>query len=135
MILNIVYYLQRINNKNNHRSQPLVNLEVLHKAFGKGTIVAVNGKYITVKFDSTQKIFVYPDIFERFLTLADGTVPSEITADINATKAQKQRELDKKNEENLRAMTRGIVIPGKENVNAESEDEEGRFKNTDSDEG
>ncbi len=113
----------------------LENLEVLHKAFGKGTIVAVNGKYITVKFDSTQKIFVYPDIFERFLTLADGTVPSEITADINATKAQKQRELDKKNEENLRAMTRGIVIPGKENVNAESEDEEGRFKNTDSDEG
>ena len=112
----------------------LENLEVLHKSFGKGTVVSVNGKYFTVKFDSAQKTFVYPDIFEKFLTLADGSVSDEIRADLASAKAQKQIELDKKNEENLRAMTRGIVIPGKENVNAESEDEEGRFKNTEPEE-
>ena len=112
----------------------LENLEVLHKAFGKGSITAINGKYITVKFDSVQKIFVYPDIFEKFLTLADGSISDEILSDLNATKAQKQRELDKKNEENLRAMTRGIVIPGKENVNADSDEEEGRFKNNENEE-
>ena len=112
----------------------LENLEVLHKSFGKGTIVNVNGKYITVKFDGVQKIFVYPDIFEKFLTLADGTVSSEIQADLENTKAQKQKELDKKNEENLRAMTRGIVIPGKENVNGDSEEEEGRAKNNEQEE-
>lgn len=113
----------------------LENLEVLHKAFGKGTVVSTNGKYFTVRFETCEKVFVYPDIFERFLTLADGSVSDEINADINATKAQKQRELDKKNEENLHAMTHGIVIPGKENVAADSDEEEGRFKNTEQEEG
>ena len=108
----------------------LENLEVLHKSFGKGTVVKVNGQYITVKFDTVQKIFVYPDIFEKFLTLADGSVSAEILADLERSKAQKQRELDKKKEENLRAMTHGIVIPGKESVTGEGEEEESRFKET-----
>ena len=110
------------------------NLEVIHKSFGKGTVVAKNGQYITVKFDSTQKIFVYPDIFEKFLTLADGTVSAEILEDLKESNAAKQKVLDKKNEENVRAMTRGIVIPGKENVNPELEEGEGRFKNTEPEE-
>ena len=112
----------------------LENLEVLHKAFGKCVIVATNGKYITVKFESASKTFVYPDIFEKFLTLADGSVSDEILADLNSTKAAKQKELDKKNEENLRAMTRGIVIPGKENLSLDSDDEEGRGRNNDNEE-
>ena len=32
-------------------------------------VVSVNGQYITVKFESVQKVFVYPDIFEKFLNL------------------------------------------------------------------
>ena len=112
----------------------LENLEVLHKAFGSGVITATNGKYITVKFESASKTFVYPDIFEKFLTLADGTVSDEIIADINCAKAAKQKELDKKNEENLRAMTRGIVIPGKENTSSDSDDEEGRNRNNENEE-
>ena len=106
------------------------NLEVMHKSFGNGVIVSNQGKYITVKFEAVTKTFVYPDIFEKFLTLADGSVSEEILADLSSSKALKQKELDKKNEENLRAMTRGIVIPGKENLNTESEDEEGRSKNS-----
>ena len=113
----------------------LEKMEVLHKSFGKGTVVATNGQYFTVKFDTAQKIFVYPDIFEKFLTLADGSVSEEILHDLSCAKARKQMEIDKKNEENLRAMTRGIVIPGKENVNNDSEDEEGRFKNNEQEEG
>ena len=112
----------------------LENLEVLHKSFGKGTIISANGKYITVKFETVQKIFVYPDIFDKFLTLADGSVSAEISADLAASKAQKQRELDKKNEENIRAMTLGIVIPGKENANVDTDEEENRFKNSDNEE-
>jgi hypothetical protein len=34
-----------------------------------------------------------------------------------------------KNEENVRAMTRGIVIPGKEFTGLEGEEEENRLKN------
>jgi hypothetical protein len=109
-------------------------LEVIHKTFGKGVVVSLNGKYITVKFDSCQKIFVYPDAFENFLTLADGTVPDEILEHVYASKAAKQIIIDKKQEENRRAMERGIVIPGKEGAIGESEDEDGHYKNQDNEE-
>lgn len=112
----------------------LDNLEVKHKSFGDGVVTSVSGKYLTVKFEATQKTFVYPDAFENFLTLKDGGVNEEISNDIRLSREEKQRILNKKNEENLRAMTRGIVIPGKENAQAEGEDGEGRFKNTESEE-
>lgn len=104
------------------------NLEVKHKAFGNGVIVSEQGKYITVKFETVTKIFVYPDIFEKFLTLADGSVSEEILADLESSKIAKQKIQDKKHEENLRAMTKGIVIPGKEINLLEGEDEEGHQK-------
>ena len=104
-------------------------LEVNHKSFGKGVVVSLNGKYITVKFEKCQKIFVYPDVFDGFLTLADGTVPEEIRSDVNAVKAAKQVLINKKLEENRRAE-KGIVIPGKENVGPEGEEEESGYKNT-----
>jgi hypothetical protein len=112
----------------------LENLEVKHKTFGEGLVISNNGKYMTVKFGTAQKTFVYPDAFESFLTLSDGSVSDEILADIKLAKDAKQQILNKKNEENLRAMTMGIVIPGKENNPAESEDGENRFKAQESEE-
>ena len=112
----------------------LENLEVKHKAFGAGRIASVNGKYILVEFDSVQKTFVYPDIFEKFLTLADGTVSEEILSDIEASNEAKRKIIEKKNEENHRAMTRGIVIPGKEFTVGDQDDEESRFKAGESEE-
>ena len=106
------------------------NLAVNHKTFGKGTVVASQGKYITVKFDKVQKIFVYPDAFESFLTLGDGTLSEEIVIDIEAAKQARQLIIDRKKEENLRAMTKGIVIPGKEGAISEIEEEENRYKNS-----
>ncbi|MBQ3016070.1 MAG: hypothetical protein IJD79_04755 [Clostridia bacterium] len=111
----------------------LENLEVKHKAFGPGVIVSTQGKYITVKFETSTKVFVYPDIFEKFLTLADGTVSEQILADISSSNEAKKKIQDKKNEENIRAMTKGIVIPGKEITALDGEDEEGR-KNTETEE-
>lgn len=107
----------------------LENLEVKHKAFGLGTVASSEGKYITVRFESGSKVFVYPDIFEKLLTLADGSVSDEIKADLESSKAVKEKIQNKKNEENLRAMTKGIVIPGKEINVADGEDEESRNKN------
>ena len=108
-------------------------LEVNHITLGKGVVTALDGKYITVKFDNCQKIFVYPDVFENFLTLADGTVPDEIKALVDASKAAKQVIIDKKQEENRRAMERGIVIPGKEGAINENDEEEANFKPQDND--
>ena len=110
------------------------NLEVLHSTFGKGVILSKNDKYITVKFDTCQKVFVYPDAFEKFLTLADGTVSDEIKAELAQSNDRKQMILNKKNEENMRSMTHGIVIPGKENVQSDSDDDESGSKSSDADE-
>ena len=110
------------------------NLMVNHKSFGKGTVVSYQGKYMTVKFDKAQKIFVYPDAFESFLTLEDGTVSEEIIMDIDAAKRARQIIIDKKNEENIRAMTKGIVIPGKEGAIAEIDEEENHYKNQETEE-
>lgn len=104
------------------------NLEVNHKVFGKGTVVSYQGKYITVRFDKAQKVFVYPEAFEKFLTLSDGTIPEEISIDIDNAKHQKQIIIDKKKEENMRAMTKGIVIPGKEGAISEIDEEENHYK-------
>lgn len=104
------------------------NLEVKHKAFGHGVIISNQGKYITVKFETVTKVFVYPDIFEKFLTLADGSVSEEILKDLESVNKVKQQIIDKKNEENLRAMTKGIVIPGKEINLLEGDDEDGQQK-------
>lgn len=110
------------------------NLEVLHSTFGKGVVLSKNDKYITVKFDACQKVFVYPDAFEKFLTLADGTVSDEIKAALVQSNDRKQMILNKKNEENMRSMTHGIVIPGKENVQSDSDDDESGSKSSDTDE-
>ena len=110
------------------------NLEVNHKVFGCGTVVAKQGKYLTVKFASVQKIFVYPEAFEGYLTLADGSVSEEIVIDIQAAKRAKQIIIDRKNEENLRAMTKGIVIPGKEGAIGEQEVDENNYKSQETEE-
>ena len=110
------------------------NLEVMHKTFGDGTVTSKNGKYMTVKFSSSVKTFVYPDAFESFLTLRGGVLNPEIEADIQSARSAKQAIFDKKQEENMRAMTKGIVIPGKENAVSDSEEEESRFKSTEAEE-
>lgn len=106
------------------------NLQVKHIAFGVGTILSFDGKYMRIKFDGCEKNFVYPDAFEKFLTLVDGTVSDAIKADLAASKEKKEKIIAAKNEENLRAMTRGIVIPGKEGGHDSEEEEAAYNKNS-----
>ena len=75
----------------------------------------------------------HPDAFDKFLTVDDASMLAAIKVDIDASKAAKQIIIDKKNEENYRAMTRGIVIPGKE-ANAENENEEDEFRSKENEE-
>ena len=55
----------------------LENLEVLHKSFGKGSVVSVNGKYFTVKFDSVKEIGVAA--FASCTALTTMSIPSKVT--------------------------------------------------------
>ena len=108
----------------------LDNLQVKHKSFGLGTVIATNGKYMTVQFDSGVKNFVYPDSFEKFLSLADGTVTDEIKADLAKVSAAKKLIEERKIAENLHSMQHGIVIPGKE-MSLDGEDEDSQYKSQD----
>ena len=110
------------------------NLQVKHKSFGDGVIVSKQGNYITVKFSEVQKIFVYPDIFEKFLTLSDGTVSDEILADLGVAKKVKEEIINNKIEENKRAMTRGRVVPGDEFNAFDNPENENSLKNTEPEE-
>lgn len=110
------------------------NLQVKHRSFGDGVVVSKQGNYITVKFSDVQKIFVYPDIFEKFLTLSDGTVSDEILSDLAKTKKAKEEIINNKIEENKRAMSRGIVVPGDEFNAFDNPDNENSLKNTEPEE-
>lgn len=110
------------------------NVRVKHSTFGIGAVVDFQGKYMKIKFANVEKTFVYPDAFEKFLTLADGTVSSDILADIEEVNKQRKALLDKKNEEQLLTMTHGIVIPGKELLAFETPETENRLKNTEPEE-
>ena len=92
------------------------NLAVRHKKFGVGTVMKVDGKYMTVHFEGADKVFVYPDAFEKFLTLADGTICPEILSDIQAEQNKRMQIVNAREEENRRSRERGIVEPGRETV-------------------
>lgn len=106
------------------------NLKVRHKKFGLGEVLSKEGKYLVVRFAECTKNFVYPDAFEKFLTLEDGTVSEEILADLAVSKGIKAQIEEEKNNERIHSMTHGIVIPGKEIV-TEGDDEEPRLKVSD----
>ena len=109
------------------------NTKVTHKTFGEGLVTNHEGNYINVSFGGAVKKFVYPDAFDKFLTVDDESVLAAIKVDIDASKRAKQIIIDKKNEENYRAMTRGIVIPGKE-ANSESDNEDEEFRGKENEE-
>ena len=102
----------------------LESLAVKHKVFGDGVILAKQDKYITVHFATADKIFVYPDAFEKFLSVAEGELPAEILEDLAVSRAAKDRILKEKREENVRSMMKGIVIPGKEIVPESKDDDQ-----------
>jgi len=109
------------------------NLKVRHKKFGIGVVVAKEGKYMVIAFEDCRKNFVYPDAFEKFLTLEDGTVSEEILADLAAANSIKAELEEQKQKERIYSMTHGIVIPGKE-MAPDGEDDESPLKNVENEE-
>ena len=49
----------------------LINKEVTHKRFGKGSVVKHNESLIEVHFATENKKFVFPDAFGKYLKLND----------------------------------------------------------------
>ncbi len=56
----------------------LINKQVIHKSFGKGSVVKHSDSRIEVNFKSGNKKFLFPDAFGRFLTLTDPNAADSI---------------------------------------------------------
>lgn len=56
----------------------LINTIVIHKSYGKGTIVKQNEDFITVKFEHCEKNFLYPSAFDKFLIAENPEIQANI---------------------------------------------------------
>lgn len=76
----------------------LVNEQVEHKHFGKGSVVENTDFYVEVHFPMGNKKFVFPDAFEKYLTLIDkkaAGLVDEILQEKQMKRRQKELELEK----------------------------------------
>lgn len=61
----------------------IVNCEVIHKAFGKGTIIEQGNAILTVRFSCGEKRFQYPEAFRTFLQLSKDALNMAIQEEIS----------------------------------------------------
>lgn len=92
-------------------SADLLNLKVKHKGLGIGVITEVSDNSLTVKFETKESKFVYPDAFEKFLVVENLSLQAEIMEEIKSKKLadevkRQAAEEDRKAEEELRAAKR-----------------------------
>ncbi|THE13433.1 malate synthase [Bacillus timonensis] len=77
----------------------LINKKVSHKRFGMGSIVNHNDSSIEVHFDSENKKFVFPDVFEKHLKLHDKSIANSLEKMIQEKEMERKQEEWKKEEE------------------------------------
>lgn len=104
----------------------LTGYAVTHKAFGNGVVTGFDGKYVSVRFEATEKTFVYPAAFNGFMTVADAEAAAAVAEDLAGFLAVKQQQEAAKAKERERQMRSGIVIPG--NRAAVERAQEGRIR-------
>lgn len=92
----------------------LINMKVSHKVFGDGIIIAKDSLYITVKFCNDEKKFIYPNVFDGYLTIEDRDLNNKIKQEIETIKRledDKKQEIVRKEKENLK-----IVLSKSKNI-------------------
>ncbi len=85
---------------------------VKHKTFGDGVVLYHGGHYITVEFSFGEKTFVYPDVFNGFLTIDDGPMEEMIAADLKKQAEEKAKHQAKRDLEKQNQMAKGVVVAG-----------------------
>lgn len=74
----------------------LIGIKVKHKSFGEGTVIECSENCITITFPQGEKKFVYPDIFQTFITVLDSRVNEFIKKEIADADAKKAAEIEVK---------------------------------------
>jgi len=70
----------------------LLGEHVRHQVFGEGRIVSISKNYVTVRFDIGDKVFVFPDAFEKFLVLSNKELSSRMEAYLKRREQQRRRQ-------------------------------------------
>ena len=77
-------------------SMNLINKKVTHKSFGEGKVVNQQNTVLEIAFGQQHKKFVYPDVFEVHLQIADEKAMAAIQQMIAEKRAgEKQAEQEK----------------------------------------
>lgn len=76
----------------------MLNEIVLHNKYGKGKIVGVKDNYIKVAFQDSkeEKIFLYPNGFEKFLVFEDAKLQEDANNALRELKINKKKEEEAK---------------------------------------
>ncbi len=77
----------------------LVNKQVIHKIYGKGSVVKYNDSYIKIDFSAGNKEFVFPDAFEKYLTFTD-----QRAADLVGEMVRKRKKEYREEEQKLKKL-------------------------------
>ena len=76
----------------------LRGVSVNHKTFGEGIIKQYDANYLVVSFSQGEKKFVYPDVFESFISVNDSNIAEFINSEIEKKKRDKIKQQDITNE-------------------------------------
>ncbi|RKQ37974.1 malate synthase [Oceanobacillus halophilus] len=77
----------------------LINKEVTHKRFGKGSVVKHNESLIEVHFATENKKFVFPDAFGKYLKLNDQSAAHSLEKVIQKQEVERLKREQEKDEE------------------------------------
>jgi hypothetical protein len=93
----------------------LINKQVIHKSFGKGSVVEYTDSCIEVHFECGNKKFTFPDAIGTYLTLIDQKAASsirkiiekkELESQLEELELEKERVIQREEEQHLLARER-----------------------------
>lgn len=70
----------------------LVNEKVIHETFGEGNVTNCNDSYIKINFESGDKKFVFPDVFENHVTFISEEATNLVNKKLEENAEQRKKE-------------------------------------------
>lgn len=88
----------------------LANKKVVHETFGKGNVIDNSERYIKVDFEAGVKRFIFPDVFDEFMTLTDETMAGFVEEKLEEKEKQMKIEAIKLKKEKAEERERQLIL-------------------------
>lgn len=56
----------------------ILGLEVIHKKFGTGIITHITDNKVSVRFENSEKLFLFPDVFGKYVVVKNGSIQKQL---------------------------------------------------------